>query len=270
MLYLKTLTVTVGLFFCSLAQADLILSAAPREDRAGGIKTYGPLAERLSAVLGEKVVYEHPESWAEYSGKIRKDHYDILLDGPHLTSWRMKHIEHQPVARLPGHLAFKFAVRKDNRDFTDLKSLRLAKICAFTTPNLTAVVLLDRYRNELVAPTVVHIKGNMGDIYKALINGKCDAAVLRDQFYDKKLTKEQKAKLKIIYTSRKFPNQGVSASRRIDAKKREQIAKVLLDGDPSIKPIIDRFSKKSKHFVASHPSEYDGARHLLEGVVWGW
>ncbi len=269
MRYLRTLTLPIALLFCSLAQADLILSAAPRENSAEGIRTYGPLAERLSAVLGEKVVYQHPTNWAEYSEKIRNDSYDILLDGPHLTSWRIKHTNHQPVARLPGHLAFKFVAHKDNRELNDLQSLRLVKICAFATPNLTAVVLLDRYRNELIAPTVVPIKGNMSNIYQGLMDGKCEAAVLRDQFYDKILTEEQRGQLKVIYHTRKFPNQGVSVSRRIDTQKHAQILKVLQE-DTSIKPIIERFAKKAKHFVPSRPDEYDGASNLLEGVVWGW
>ncbi len=269
MRYLTTLTLAFALLFSSLAQADLIFSAAPREDSAEGNRTYGPLAKQLSVVLGEKVVYQHPASWAEYSEKIRNDSYDILLDGPHLTSWRMKHTDYQPIARLPGHLAFNFVVRKDNKEFNDLQSLRLAKVCAFTSPNLTAVALLDRYRNELIAPTIVPIKGSMGDIYQGLMDGKCNAAVLRDQFYDKILTEEQRGQLKVIYHSRKFPNQGFSVSRRVDAKKQAQIMKVL-QGDPSIKPIIQRFAKKAKHFVPSNANEYDGASNLLEGVIWGW
>ena len=263
------LTIAVFMFSSSLVHADLTLSAAPREDGAEGLRTYGPLAERLSAVLGQKVVYEHPKSWAEYSDKVRSDGYDILLDGPHLTSWRMKHTDHLPVARLPGYLAFKFVVRKDNKDFNNINELKWAKICAFATPNLTADVLLDRYRNEVTAPTVVPIKGSMNDIYQGLMDGKCNAAVLRDQFYDKILTPEEKEKLKIIYTTRKFPNQGISVSRRIDTDNRERIAKVL-QGDPSIKPILDRFSKKAKQFIPSQVNEYDGANGLLEGVVWGW
>ncbi len=269
MRYLAAFTVAVTLLSSSLAHADLILSAAPREDRAEGFRTYGLLADRLSAVLGEKVVYEHPRSWAEYSDRIRSDSYDILLDGPHLTSWRIKHTDHQPVARLPGHLAFKIVVRKDNNHFNDIHTLRWAKICAFTTPNLTAVVLLDRYRNEATSPTVVPIKGSMTDVYQALMDRKCDAAVLRDQFYDKILNAEEKARLKVIHTTRKFPNQGVSASRRIDAVNRQRIAKVLM-GDPSIQHIIDRFAKKAKRFIPAKVEEYDGASGLLEGVVWGW
>lgn len=93
--------------------------------------------------------------------------------------------------------------------------------------------------------------------------------MLREQFYNKLLNDEEKERLKIIYTTRESPNQGISVSRRIDAINREYIAKVL-QGDPSIQPIIDRFAKKSMQFIPANVEEYEGASGLLEGVVWGW
>lgn len=269
MRYLNALVAIVLFFSTTLVHAELILSAAPRESLDEGQRTYGPLAERLSSVLGEKVVYKHPRSWAVYSNNIHKDKYDIILDGPHLTSWRIKHTGFKPVARLPGHLSFKFVTLKDNKQFTDIISLQWARVCAFATPNLTSVVLLDRYRNEVMAPKVVPIKGTMRDIFRGLLNEKCDAAVLRDQFYDKKLNVEEKKKLNILFQSRKFPNQGISVSNRVDLEQQKLIAQVL-KGDPSIQPIINRFAKKASQFVPSKLDEYKGARNLLEGVVWGW
>ena len=42
------------------ASAELIFTAPPREDTEHGNQIYGPIADKLSAILGEKVVYEHP------------------------------------------------------------------------------------------------------------------------------------------------------------------------------------------------------------------
>lgn len=269
MRYLTALIAAVAMLSTTLAQAELILSAAPREDKNKGFSTYAPLAETLSAALGERVTYKHPSSWAEYSDNIRNDKYDILLDGPHLTSWRIKHTGFTPVARLPGLLSFKFVSLKSNKKFIDIASLQWAKVCAFATPNLTSVVLLDRYRNEVMAPKVVPIKGTMRDIFRGLLDNKCDAAVLRDQFYDKKLKAEEKATLNIIFQTREFPNQGISVSKRVSLEQQKLISEIL-QGDASIQPIIDRFAKNATQFVPSKLAEYKDARDLLEGVVWGW
>lgn len=269
MRFAATLITLMVLISSQLAYADLILSAAPREDRSEGISTYGPLAKRLSEVLGEKVIYEHPSSWAEYSSKIRNDSYDILLDGPHLISWRIKHTNFTPVARLPGYLKFNFVTLKENGHLKDGRSLQTAKVCAFATPNLTAVALLYRYATEAISPTVAPIQGDMHNIYQGLIEGKCDAAVLRDQFYNKKLTAEEKSRLKIIYTSNEFFNQGFSVGSRVNTQQRAQISRVLQE-DASMKPILARFAKNAASFIPADSSDYGGSSNMLEGVVWGW
>lgn len=261
--------VAFALIYSSLTHAELVLSSAPRETTAEGQKMYGPLAERLSAALGEPVVYEHPLNWAEYSDKIRHDQYDILLDGPHLTSWRIKHIGHIPVARLPGYLEFKFVSIKGNKHFSDDRSIKHARVCVFATPNMTAVVLLDRYRNEVAVPKLVQMKGKMSNILDGLMNRKCDVAVLRDQFYDKKMSDEQRAQVKVIAESKKYPNQGISTSRRVTEAQRQKILEVM-QNDPSIKPILARFARKAKGFIPSDINEYESASGMLEGVVWGW
>ncbi len=269
MRFAATTITLMALLFSQFSYADLILSAAPREGQSEGISTYGPLAKRLSEVLGEKVIYEHPSSWAEYSSKLRSDSYDILMDGPHLISWRIKHTNFTPVARLPGYLKFNFVTLKENDQLVDVSSMQTAKVCAFATPNLTAGALLYRYATEAISPTVVPIKGHMHNIYQGLIEGKCDAAVLRDQFYDKKLTAEEKSRLKIIYTSHEFSNQGFSVGSRVNTEQRAQILRVLQE-DSSIKPIIARFAKNASSFIPAKASDYQGSSNMLEGVVWGW
>jgi len=257
-------------FFSSTASADLILSAPPREHAAEGVKTYGNLAQRLSDVLGEKVVYEQPKSWAEYANKMRNDKYDIIFDGPHFAAWRIKNIGHKAVARLPGHLAFKIVAKKDDNNISDVKSLRAASVCAFASPNLTASTLLDQFRNEIIVPRIVAVQGSMGDIFKSLKDGACDAAVLRDQYYEKKLSEADRATLKVVYSSQKYPNQGVSVSSRMSDEKVLKVAKLLEQNEPSLLPITNRFAKKAKKFVPSKNSDYIGISRLLEGVVWGW
>lgn len=270
MKYFLSFGLLLTLFMSSSVTAELVFSAPPREQRGEGIKTYGALAERLSAVLGEKVIYQQPKGWPEYSQRLRNDEYDIVFDGPHFTSWRIKHIGHKTVARLPGHLAFYFVTKNDNQRLIDLESLRSASVCAFASPNLTSSVLLDLYRNEVAVPVVVGVRGGMSNIMQSLQEGKCEAAVLRDQYYHRALSDEQKSGLKILYKTRKFPNQGISVSNKFSPAQIDAITAVLQQGDPSLKPITDRFAKKAKQFVPSKEVDYDGISVMLEGVVWGW
>lgn len=260
----------VGFLFSSIVSAEFVFSAPPRERSGEGVMTYGPLVERLSEALGDKVVYQQPDGWPEYTDKLRHNEYDIIFDGPHFTAWRIKHIGYTAVARLPGYLAFNIVTKEGDKRFTDLGSLRTAAVCAFESPNLTSSLLLYQFRDEVVVPHVIAVNGDTGDIINALDAGKCDAAVVRDQFYDKMLSDEQRAGLKIVYTSRKFPNQGISVSNRLNPEQIKIIKAVLEQDDTSLEPVLNRFARKSRHFIPSRNSDFSGISALLEGVVWGW
>ena len=90
------------IIFVENVQADLILSAPPRESLEDGQELYGPLAEHLSTLLGEEVTYQHPDNWLHYQRELRNDVYDIVFDGPHFVSWRVKNLKHDVLLKLPG------------------------------------------------------------------------------------------------------------------------------------------------------------------------
>ncbi|KPJ93231.1 MAG: hypothetical protein AMJ53_07800, partial [Gammaproteobacteria bacterium SG8_11] len=83
----KCLIVMICCCVSLTVKADLILSAPPRELPEAGLKLYGPLASHLSELLGEKVIYQHPNNWLEYQRDLRRGVYDIVFDGPHFVSW---------------------------------------------------------------------------------------------------------------------------------------------------------------------------------------
>jgi hypothetical protein len=60
------------------------------------------------------VRYEHPGNWLHYQRNLRNDMYDIVFDGPHFASWRMEHLEHDMLVKLPGNLQFYLLTGADN------------------------------------------------------------------------------------------------------------------------------------------------------------
>ncbi|MCG6968648.1 MAG: phosphate/phosphite/phosphonate ABC transporter substrate-binding protein, partial [Gammaproteobacteria bacterium] len=124
------------------ASADYIFSAPPREAEMRGIKLYGPLVQKLTEVLGENVVYEQPSNWLEYAKKMRNDEYDIIFDGPHFNAWRIKHLNHVPVASLPGALQFYLVSSKEYRSIKTHRDLVGRKICGMPSPHLATDMVL--------------------------------------------------------------------------------------------------------------------------------
>ena len=265
-LVLSILTMYTGTVF-----ADLTFSAPPRESAAKGEKMYAPIAKHLSQLLGEKVTYEHPDGWFEYSSNMRDNKYDIIFDGPHFAAWRIKNLDHMPVAKLPGTLDFFILVKAEDEKINDLRDLVRHNICGLASPNLGTVTVYSLYDNPVVQPKVQEVKGGFKGVFKAFSAGKCRAAVVRDNVY-KKLKDTDKEKVKIIYKSRSLPNQTVTVSKNVDAKKRELIAYGLTtpQGFKSADGLFGRFSKKAKYFIVPKQKEYHGLDGLLSGVVWGW
>ena len=265
----------VSSFSSTVFAQGLILSAPPRETPEVGMKIYGPIAQKLSKVLGVAVTYKHPENWMRYQREMRNDKYDIIFDGPHFIAWRQVHLGHEVLMKLPGKLQFILVTDKNNTKVMKANDLIGKNICGISPPNLSTLSVLDYYNNPVRQPTIKGIKGGMGKVFKSLTvkNRKnCDAAVLRTTFYQKKLNSSQREHVKTLFTSKAMPNQGVSVSRRISPELKLRIKKSLTIGDgvASTKKLLKRFGGKAKSFITVKEKEYAGYNSLLEGVIWGW
>ena len=252
---------------------DLIFTAPPREKPEAGEKMYGGIADHLSKLLGKKVVYEHPQNWLNYQRDMRDDKYDIVFDGPHFASWRMVHLGHEVVVRLPGTLNFMLVANKSDNEINTTDDLIARKFCGITPPNLSTMSIIAAFPNPVRQPVIRGIQGGMPAVYQAFKNGECQAAVVRDTFYKKKLSDAQRAELKIIYQPRPLPNQSITISKRLDAKDKRLILQSFTQGD-GIKisqGVVQRFGgKQAKAFIPASADEFDGINTLLEGVIFGW
>ena len=256
-----------------LAQ-DLVFTSPPREKPEAGQKIYGPIAEHLTKLLGRKVVYQHPGNWLSYQRNMREDKYDIIFDGPHFISWRMVHLEHEVLIKLPGNLQFFLVTNKNDNETNEVHDLVGKKICGISPPNLSSLSIIAAYQNPVRQPVLKGIKGGMPAVYKTYASGKsdCRAAILRSSFYEKKLEQPQRDELKIIYKTNKLPNQGISVSKRLSPRDKTLIQQSFMHGD-GIKATDDlrrRFAAKAKSFVRATTEEFQGHNLLLEGVIFGW
>lgn len=274
----KALVVLLGLIaflFTLSAQAEgLILTSPPRETAEAGQKEYGVIAAHLTKALGVKVTYEHPGNWLNYQREMRNDRYDIIFDGPHFIAWRIAHLGHEAIIRLPGQLQFILVNHKNNTEDDHPDKLIGKAICGISPPNLSTLSVLDYFRNPVRQPRIKGIKGGMPKVYKTFMDNKntCDAAILRTTFYQKKLTDEQRANLKTLFTSKLMPNQGVSVSKRVSPSLKDKIRNELTIGAgvASTQGIIKRFAGKAKSFIPAESKEFEGYNMLLEGVIFGW
>jgi len=273
----KLLTTIVSLllintFIANAFAADLIMTAPPREKVSAGNALYGPLAKAIGDILGVTVVYKHPGNWLRYQRNMRNGEYDIVFDGPHFVSWRIEHLGHQVVAKLPGSLDFFLVSNKSDTEIQGPETLIGKKICGISPPNLSTLSVLAKFDNPVRQPVILGIRGGMGKVYKKFKNRACRAAVFRNTFFYKKISKASQARLKIIFRSDSLPNQAITVSNRISKSQRERLTQALIYGKAAsaAKGLIKRFGGRAKSFVSARSEEYQDPRILLEGVIFGW
>ncbi|MDH5327567.1 MAG: phosphate/phosphite/phosphonate ABC transporter substrate-binding protein [Gammaproteobacteria bacterium] len=246
-----------------------ILSAPPRETPDKGRETYAPIAAKLSDLLGVKVVYEAPAGWADYSQKMRKNKYDIVFDGPHFTAWRVKHLNHTPIAALPGQIGF-YLITKKNTNIKSTRSLVGKRICGIVSPNLGTSLVYEFFPNPLLQPILHEVSGGMKEVYSSFTNGACVAAILRNTSY-RQLPKSERLKIRILKKTRPLPNQTLTISHRLK-EQTHKLADFLVskEGAVAAQNLLSRYSKKARYFQQTKTADYAGIERLLEGVVWGW
>ena len=248
------------------ARADLVLSAPPRESAAAGEKLYGPLAEYLSQVSGEKVTYRYPDNWGIYQAVMTKGEYDLVFDGPHFVSWRIERSRHAPLAALTGKLGFVVIVRQDDTQTKKVSDLAGKRVCGHSPPNLATLTLYDRFSNPARQPRLVDTQG-FDAAYQGLLSGKCVGTVLPVEIH-KKLDGAA-ARTRILYSSETFPNQALTAGPRVPEAVRNRIKQALLSeaGQATSRPVAAKFG--ANEFIGVSADDYKGHDNLLRNA-WGF
>ena len=201
---------------------------------------------------------------------MRDGKYDIVFDGPHFAAWRVKHLNHIPIATLPGRLNFVLVSKKTNKDIKKIRDVAGKKICGLLSPNLGTNQIYSIFKNPVIQPVIFEVKGGMKEVYKTFKDGKCDAAILRKAMYNR-LPKEEQSTLNILVTTRPLPNQTFTISQRLKSNA-NKLANFMSskDGALAADKLLSRYSKKNKFFEKTTRKNYQGIEELLEGVVFGW
>lgn len=252
--------------------ADLIMTAPPRESAEAGNKLYGPIAAFLSGSLGEKVVYQHPGNWLRYQNDMRADKYDIVFDGPHFISWRIKHLGANALVNLPGKLQFYMVTMASDNEIQEIEDVIGKKVCGIAPPNLATLSMLAKLNNPVRQPVLHPVRGGFKKVNKEFKQGACRAAIFRTAFYNKKMPQSDRDMMRIIYTSPALPNQGFTVSKRINSTQLQKMRAAMLgkDGSAASANLLKRFGGKAKGFKPSTNKEFKDQFLFLEGVIFGW
>ena len=247
------------------ACATLILGAPPRESRAQGDAVYEPIAQFLTRVTGQKVVYHYVDNWLSYQSDLLNGKYDIVFDGPAFISWRIAKFGWSPLAKLPGKLKFVVIVQKNNsaQNINDIVGYTL---CGFAPPNLATLVIQFQFKNPSRQPALQAVR-TFSQAYHRVVTGRCQAGIMQLKLFQH--MNAQTHAVRVIFTSKPLPNQAFSAGPRVPPALRARIAESLLSpqGTAAAHKLLAEF--KASRLVPATTQEYSGLAPLLRNV-WGF
>lgn len=246
----------------------LVFSAPPRETEADGIRTYQPIAEYLSRIIGKKIVYKHPSDWLTYQMEMQRGSYDLVFDGPHFNSWRISRLQHHPLVKIAGEHAFAVVVRKDDARITNVKQLAGEMVCGMDPPNLGTLAVLNQFDNPSRQPLIINSLG-WAKAYEGLVlDKKCSAAILPTESLAK--FHDSEAFVRVVYKTKVLPNQAFSAGPRISSADQALIAAALIS--PEANQALSRLMATygdGKGLAYTTKDEYAGLDAYLKDT-WGY
>jgi hypothetical protein len=246
----------------------LVFSAPPRETEDEALRTYQPIAEYLSRIIGKTIVYRYSKDWLTYQTEMQRGSYDLVFDGPHFNSWRISHLRHSTLVKIAGEHAFAVVVRKDNARVSELRQLAGQRICSMDPPNLGTLAVLEQFDNPARQPLIINSVGWTRAYEGVAFEKKCAAAIVPVANLMK--FSNYANVVHVVYTTRTLPNQAFSAGPRITTQDQALIAAALLskDGSPAVARLVSAYGGEQGLAYASK-QEYAGLDVYLKDS-WGY
>ncbi len=252
------------------AAAALVFSSAPRNHLGDNDKALQSLVSYLEEVLGEQVVFDRPANWSDYTRKMRNGQYDIVFDEPHFSAWRINHIEHEPVARVPGTLGYKLIVNRGAVELNNIRDLVGVQICAPQTPELSTMTVYSMFTNPVYMPQIKEIKGDFKDVYDTLRKGECSAAVIPNEDF-MRIVPSEKQDIKVIAESESMPAYTLTIGPRLISKKMLMTRKLVsAQGTRATADVMMSLGRRGQGLIPVNKLDYQGLDHLLSDVILGW
>jgi len=260
----------LGAALAARAADTIVFSTPPTQPPDVTRRNFQPLVDYLSARVGARIELVPARSFLEYANKMRAGEYDMLFDGPHFIAWRIKHLDHTVLAKLPGRLRFYVVVREDV-EVGRVADLVGKRVCGPASPNLATLSFVDEFPNPARQPIVVPVK-SFRHALACLKKGKSVASVFRDKFWDKKVPDDAKKGLRVLAViDKNVPDRGFSITKEVDEATRRKLREALVatsDTEIAAK-VLASLGAARKGFVPATDAEYRGLDRLLR-PVWGF
>jgi len=219
---------------------------------------YQPLLNYLGKVTGQQIrLHAFPNAFAHWES-MRRHGFDMMLDNPAFTAYRVSKMNYTVIGKLPDVLSFTLVTNVAEMMF-EPEELIGHKVASLPSPSITALRLNEIYANPMRQPNFLNVTTH-AEALNMVIKGRVDGAMVPSGM----VTNLQN--LNPIYTTRQIPAPGFSVSSRVNPQLREKIRQALLQAHTSEagRDMLGALNVPS--FEAASNATYAGMERMLEGL----
>lgn len=248
----------VPLFATAANAAEYTLAVHPVLPTDETLTVYQPLANYLARKTGHDFKVVTNTNFLTHWQRTKKVKYDLILDGPQFTGYRLEKINYTVLAKFPDVISYTL-VAGENEMILEPKELIGKKVATTPSPALGALRLHKLFPNPLRQPDIVETDDSE-TAAEFVLQGKAHAAIIPAAMvgnYPQLLT---------VVNTEQLPAPALSASPKVEEEVKNAIRKALLDAENSDegRKVLDRL--QIERFTTSDGSEYRPQAKLLEGM----
>ncbi|WP_303901673.1 phosphate/phosphite/phosphonate ABC transporter substrate-binding protein [Thiohalomonas denitrificans] len=222
---------------------------------------YQPLLNYLERTTGRDLELVVNRNFLSYWQMLKRGEYDIILDGPHFTDYRVQKMGYRILAKFPAAVSYTLVANPDSfiLEPADLVGKRIA-----TTPSpaLGALRLSQLYPHPLRQPRIVETEDSL-TAARMTVEGKTAGAIIPAGMVG------SFPSLNTVTTTTQVPSPAVSVGPDVDNALANALRQALLSAGDSEDGRDALESLNIDTFEPADPADYQGQAELLKDT-WGY
>lgn len=264
---LAALCLTILLCLPCLTNAEddalvMLIQPLPREERIG--VSFQPLARYIETLTGRRCTIQIPPNFPAYWDVLRRNNYDIALDGPHFTDYRAQKLGFHVLAKIPDTASYSLITRHGSR-VLDPALLVGRRIASLGLLSMGATRLSAMFPNPVRQPVLLDVR-TADEAIEMLLDKRVEAAFLPTAVVDAHL---RHGGFAVILTTEPGARLMLSTSARVAPEMRDTIRDGLLHATETEAGRAMLEALELPRFEPATPESFANQRNVLKSY-WGY
>lgn len=240
----------------------MLIQPLPRDERIGA--SFQPLARYIEALTGRRCTIQIPLNFPAYWDVLRRNNYDIALDGPHFTDYRAQKFGFHVLAKIPDTASYSLIMR-DASPVLDPTLLVGRRIASLGLLSMGAARLSAMFPNPVRQPVLLDVR-TADEAIEMLLDKRVEAAFLPTAVVGERL---RRSGLAVILTTEPAGRLMLSASARMSPEMRDRIRDGLLHANETDAGRVMLQALGLPRFEPATTDSFANQRNVLKSY-WGY